>query len=215
VKKILGLALAAFMVMGLVGGGTWAYFSDPESTTGNVFAAGTLDLEVDSANPWASAPINVTDLEPGTAMTPVTIDIDNAGNMIGDLYFRLTGVSNGGGTPLYPVGSEVCSSEPEYVAEGGPGSWVADDNLSDNLTLSLQKDIGAGNVAVTGYDGVNLDVAVANTGWTLIWDDMPASGSGDITLGVTLESVAQNEFQGDNSTFSIEFQLQQDGQGSP
>jgi predicted ribosomally synthesized peptide with SipW-like signal peptide len=28
-KKILGLSVAAMMIMALVGGGTWAYFSDP------------------------------------------------------------------------------------------------------------------------------------------------------------------------------------------
>jgi spore coat-associated protein N len=43
-KKILGLSVAALMVMGLVGGGTWAYFSDTEESTGNIFSAGTLDL---------------------------------------------------------------------------------------------------------------------------------------------------------------------------
>ncbi|NLE08228.1 MAG: hypothetical protein GX631_03110, partial [Dehalococcoidales bacterium] len=43
-KKILGLSVAALMVMGLVGGGTWAYFSDTEESTGNIFTAGTLDL---------------------------------------------------------------------------------------------------------------------------------------------------------------------------
>ena len=43
-KKILGLTVAALLVMGLVGGGTWAYFSDPESSTGNVLTAGTLNL---------------------------------------------------------------------------------------------------------------------------------------------------------------------------
>ena len=32
-KKILGLTVAALMVMGLIGGGTWAYFTDPEQIT--------------------------------------------------------------------------------------------------------------------------------------------------------------------------------------
>ena len=43
-KKILGLTVAALLVIGLVGGGTWAYFSDTEESTGNVFSSGTLDL---------------------------------------------------------------------------------------------------------------------------------------------------------------------------
>jgi spore coat-associated protein N len=48
VKKILGLTIAALMVIGLVGGGTWAYFSDVETSTGNVFAAGTLVIGLDN-----------------------------------------------------------------------------------------------------------------------------------------------------------------------
>jgi predicted ribosomally synthesized peptide with SipW-like signal peptide len=47
-KKILGLTIAAVLVMGLVGGGTWAYFSDTETSSGNSFAAGTLDLGLDT-----------------------------------------------------------------------------------------------------------------------------------------------------------------------
>ena len=45
-KKILGLTIAALLVMALVGGGTWAYFSDVETSTGNVFTAGTLNLDL-------------------------------------------------------------------------------------------------------------------------------------------------------------------------
>ncbi len=50
-KKILGLSVAAMMIMALVGGGTWAYFSDTEITTGNTFAAGTVDLQVGASDP--------------------------------------------------------------------------------------------------------------------------------------------------------------------
>jgi len=49
-KKILGLTIVALLVMRLVGGGTWAYFSDVEASTGNVFTAGTLDLKTDDAD---------------------------------------------------------------------------------------------------------------------------------------------------------------------
>ncbi|GAH38609.1 unnamed protein product [marine sediment metagenome] len=45
-KKILGLTVAALLVMGLVGGGTWAYFTDVETSTGNVLTAGTLNLDL-------------------------------------------------------------------------------------------------------------------------------------------------------------------------
>ena len=76
-KKILGLTIAALLVMALVGGGTWAYFSDVETSTLNTFAAGTLDLEVDSENPWTSTPVNILDIAPGDNSGDVTITCDN------------------------------------------------------------------------------------------------------------------------------------------
>ncbi|AQS56342.1 CalY family protein [Novibacillus thermophilus] len=47
VKKRLGMGIMSAVVgLGLIGGGTFAYFSDSEQTN-NTFAAGTLDLSVE------------------------------------------------------------------------------------------------------------------------------------------------------------------------
>ncbi|GAB3797942.1 TasA family protein [Virgibacillus kimchii] len=63
IKKKLGLSVAsAVLGISLIGGGTFAYFSD-EAVTDNSFAAGTLDL---SANPMAI--INLNNLKPGDSM---------------------------------------------------------------------------------------------------------------------------------------------------
>lgn len=62
-KKILGLSIAIVLIIGLVAGGTWAYFSDIETTTGNTFSAGTVDIQVDGQNPW-TASYTVEDIEP-------------------------------------------------------------------------------------------------------------------------------------------------------
>ena len=45
-KKIIGLSIVAVLIIGMVGAGTWAYFSDTETSTGNTFTAGTLNLEL-------------------------------------------------------------------------------------------------------------------------------------------------------------------------
>ncbi|MED3550885.1 TasA family protein [Cytobacillus praedii] len=63
IKKKLGLGIAsAALGISLVGGGTFAYFSDTE-VTNNTFAAGTLDL---AANPTTI--IDVTNIKPGDTM---------------------------------------------------------------------------------------------------------------------------------------------------
>lgn len=60
IKKKLGLGIAsAALGLSLIGGGTYAYFSDTE-VTNNTFAAGTLDLSV---NPTTI--VNVDNLKPG------------------------------------------------------------------------------------------------------------------------------------------------------
>ena len=63
IKKKLGLSVAsAALGFALIGGGTFAYFSD-EEITNNSFAAGTLDLSVDPM-----AIINLDNLKPGDSM---------------------------------------------------------------------------------------------------------------------------------------------------
>jgi len=46
VKKLLLSALTLLLVIGLVGAGTYAWFQDTETSTGNTFTAGTLDLKI-------------------------------------------------------------------------------------------------------------------------------------------------------------------------
>ncbi|GGB43974.1 cell division protein FtsN [Virgibacillus dakarensis] len=63
VKKKLGLSVAsATLGLALIGGGTFAYFSDQE-TTNNTFAAGTLELSVNE-----TALIDIDNLKPGDSM---------------------------------------------------------------------------------------------------------------------------------------------------
>jgi spore coat-associated protein N len=64
IKQKLGMGVAsAVLGLSLVGGGTYAYFNDVE-TTSNTFAAGTLDLSVDP-----TTIINVDNIKPGDTMT--------------------------------------------------------------------------------------------------------------------------------------------------
>jgi len=81
-KKILGLTIAALLVMALVGGGTWAYFSDVEAAT-ELFSAGTIDLE--GAGTW-SAGISLTDQTPSTTAIG-TVTYKNVGSLTSDLTF--------------------------------------------------------------------------------------------------------------------------------
>ncbi|WHY87581.1 CalY family protein [Neobacillus novalis] len=74
-KKRLGMGIMSGMLgLSLIGGATYAYFSDSETTT-NTFAAGILDLSV---NPTVI--IDVDNLQPGDSMTR-TFELINNGSL--------------------------------------------------------------------------------------------------------------------------------------
>ena len=58
-KKKLGMGVASALGLALIGGGTFAFFSDKE-VSNNTFAAGTLDLTL---NPKTL--VDIKDLKPG------------------------------------------------------------------------------------------------------------------------------------------------------
>lgn len=75
IKKTLGFGVAtAALGLSLIGGGTFAYFSDSVQTTGT-FAAGTLDLDADP-----TAIIDISNLKPGDAATR-TFKLQNKGTL--------------------------------------------------------------------------------------------------------------------------------------
>ncbi|WP_018930471.1 CalY family protein [Gracilibacillus lacisalsi] len=75
IKKKLGMSIAtAALGLSLVGGGTFAYFSDSE-VTNSTFAAGTLDL-----NAEPTEIINIDNLKPGDQMIR-TFELQNNGSL--------------------------------------------------------------------------------------------------------------------------------------
>ena len=75
-KKILGLTVAVLLSIGMVGIGTWAYFSDVETSTGNVLTAGTLDLKTNDVD-GVSQTLLATNMEPGDTIGPEIIILKN------------------------------------------------------------------------------------------------------------------------------------------
>ncbi|SFA99693.1 spore coat-associated protein N [Lentibacillus halodurans] len=75
IKKQLGMGvMSAALGLSLIGGGTYAYFSDSE-TTNNTFAAGTLDLAVEPTQV-----IDVDNIQPGESMTR-DFELQNNGSL--------------------------------------------------------------------------------------------------------------------------------------
>lgn len=88
-KKILGLTVALLLLSGMTGIGTWAYFSDTETSSGNQMAAGTLDLKTNDMD-GVSQTLFAVNMEPGDIVSSEIITLKNAGSVAGttvDLAF--------------------------------------------------------------------------------------------------------------------------------
>ncbi|WNS41861.1 TasA family protein [Paenibacillus sp. MMS20-IR301] len=85
IKKTLGLGVAsAALGLSLIGGGTFAYFSDTAQSTAT-FAAGTLDLTSDP-----SVIVDISNLKPGDTVTK-NFKLKNSGTLdIGSIKLKTT-----------------------------------------------------------------------------------------------------------------------------
>lgn len=93
-KKILGLAIAALLVVGLVGGATWAYFSDVETSTDNTLTAGTLDLNMAGGDTDVKIlTTNIDNVAPGDSGSDTCI-LANVGTLDGELDIDISATTN-------------------------------------------------------------------------------------------------------------------------
>lgn len=76
-KIILSLSIIG-VVAAIAVGGTVAYFSDTETSTGNTFTAGTIDISVNQMNPWKES-FTLADMKP-CYTDYIKFRIDNSGS---------------------------------------------------------------------------------------------------------------------------------------
>jgi len=188
-KKILGLTVAAFLVIGLVGGGTWAYFSDTEESTGNVFSAGTLDLGLANSggsNPTGSttATFAASALEPGSTAGSGILYVNNAGNMdmsSVELSFSLTGYTEN--TP---------TTVDDY-------NGTADtDDLSKMIIATIVEWDGH---SVSALEGLSIDEIIALGATDL--GGLVAGDEIELEIEWTFDPTATNGCQGDSLDLTV------------
>ena len=133
-KKILLSLSVIGAVAAIAVGGTIAYFSDTETSTGNTFTAGELDLLVDIDgvvyNPLNRAIFSVTDMKPGDdGEETISLHVDN--DACGFVKFDLTSDSDNSCT------------EPEAVEEGaGCPLNTPEGVLNENVVWNIWSDMG-------------------------------------------------------------------------
>jgi spore coat-associated protein N len=203
-KKILGLTVAALLVMAMVSGGTWAYFSDTESSTNNSLTAGTLDLNIDGGN-VAVTTFTTSAVAPGDNGSGSST-LSNAGgsSITGELDITFSAITN---TPGAGGG--------EY--EGGSGELGANAEIAVYLDVDQSADWSAGDIGLKS-DGTTynhptaLDYATIDSYDSDSWDaveTMAPSAADDFIVLWRVPTTAGNDIQGDGASFDVTFVLEQ------
>jgi len=191
-KKILGLTIAALLVIVVIGGGTWAFFQDNEIASGNMVAAGTLDLSINGENPWVTAPVSLQNVKPGDYGV-ITMTLKNDGTIEGSLTVDFKNLVDApGSTPE----AERTPDNGELSSKMDIKLWVDANGDGD--------DLDEGDVEL--YYGKLINYFSYAPQWIAGLD------SGEIaylSLSYYISTDVGNEIQGDICTFDIEFVLEQ------
>ncbi len=206
-KKIIGLTIAALLIIGIVGAGTYAYFSDIETSTGNTFTAGTLNLvntingtgtkaDIHTGADGVNVYVLFDNIAPGDSGS-ITWTLENTGTLSGNLTMASSNVTF----------AENGSNEPEaaVVGNNGGGNGDLDEYLGVWLTCGGTDILGttAAYVPMSGLEAVLIaqSQSIAPAGslaYVLHW-----------AIPTDIPAVDDNIIQSDTATLNITFALAQ------
>ena len=177
--------LRALLCLGLLCGvfvtGTYAYWTDDVTITGSTFTAGTLDLQVNSADSWTTTTLGMS----STPMVP------------GNTSAEVLTVKNNGTVPL------------KYTLTGGlAGTDAAAFNTAASLKLTIVAGgtrSGSGNAATcTGGSTIFGPTALTNVTTTAIIGTrrgpIAAAGTEALCFEITFDAAAPSSLQGKTAT---------------
>lgn len=181
-NRLLASLLMIGIVTGMAGAGTWAYFTDTETSEGNTFMAGTLDLTVDGGEyPDVGVKVTLEDMAPGDENVVDPIVLENIGSIdgIADLHYTITNDPIGLANKIivdvwYDANRNGIQESNELIIE-----------YADSMTL-----------AALHSEPIDLG-------------PLPATGNADLYLSFHFNEDAGNEYQDATCTFDIEFTLHQ------
>jgi len=136
IKSLLGSIMVIAVVASMMTIGTHSYYSDTETSVGNTFTAGTLDLKVDGQDGIITCLFSADNMAPGNIYNGGTIKIKNAGSIAGRLTVKVTNLISNENGLLEPeiedgdtAGNEIDPTG--YDANGGDGE------LWDQITIRI------------------------------------------------------------------------------
>jgi predicted ribosomally synthesized peptide with SipW-like signal peptide len=141
-KKKMGAALVTTAFgAALIGGGTFAIFTDTASNTGNTFAAGTVEVSLDK--PDGTKYFDISNIAPGdTGSSPVTVTNSGTLELRYDLSETLAGDLAAGANGLKVT---IKDAGGNVILPGTTNNRVLAPGASEVLTVSWTLPLVAGN----------------------------------------------------------------------
>jgi len=199
-KIILSLVVIV-AVSAVAVGGTIAYFSDTETSTGNTFTAGTIDIAVTGENPWtAGEEYTFSGLEPGDSKD-INVTLKNVGTNPVVVWKKVSVTGTDTGT----------KSEPECFAEGG--TWDGVEKVcTNNIEVNNIDTQFVYSMKIAGNTNINKDWDVKVSDVDALWIPIGKLDSGAevaVAQNYYFDETAGNVYQGDQMTIAIEFYAEQ------
>ena len=228
-KKIIGLSIAAILVMGLVGGGTWAYFSDTETSTGNTFTAGILDLTASVSGSYTGAG-TYTPTAGGNGINGNVVLDDIAPGENGEAIWELVNLGDTSAnltvTLTRTADDDNAFTEPEDSISGTAtdnDDGTADGDLDDYMTVEILADLDGDDtyettIQTSAQGGLETKCPTEDVAVTIINNEsMEANGSAGDTIKIKLTwsiasdipAVDDNIIQSDSVQLDLNFNLVQ------
>lgn len=220
-RKILFSIMTIALVGALIGGGIYAYFSDVETSTGNTFTAGTLNLKVGDDDP-TTVSINITDVKPTDTGTAATWLTKNIGSISGTLDVSIGSIVNNENTLTEP--ESAAGDATGGATEGELGSllkvaiWLDVDESStwNSGDIALQSDgttLTSTGVESLPYDYLDNYGGDSHTSLiTMTADDSGAGGTDEFQFMIDYDfptDANDNQAQSDSAVFDVTFTLNQ------
>jgi len=196
-KSILVSLVTIGLLASVIGVGTYAYFSDTETSTGNTMTAGKLDLYVNNLNPITGAVFSLIDLKPSIKQETPAIELKIMDNP-GKLYKQIL----------------VTSCETNDIVEPEQ-QWMNENNAADQndfwtqTWFDLSIKVGEGSWAIVIPDlTVNLGDVVGPGKWIYL-GQYDSGVLVNIKQSFHMKDTADNRFQSDKCTFTEVFRVEQ------
>jgi len=228
-KKILASVFVIGMLALAMGYGTYSYFTETETSTGNTFRAGYVDLWLGNnakgyVNPWAGSLATFTNMAPGQETDATNIWFKNAGPLAGIVTVQL-GYTESDETPNeVNVGAAYFASKViiTYVAvdgvSGNVAGWWAQQVTDEKYAGSWDAAVTAGAVVVdssspTGHlatvYGVSMITLHFWPSYSVKTDIVFNSGDAHMeTLKLKLDASVGNDFQSDGIDITMAATIQ-------